>query len=295
MPDKTKTIHIIVNPAAGQDEPVLARLNAAFHDSPLKWTVDVTHGYGDGARLAREAVEAGADLIGVYGGDGTIGDVLNGLYPSDTPLVILPGGTGNGATRVLGISSDLAQAAQTIADGDYDLVKTDVGRINDDRLFLLRVDIGRLVDVVDDLERGDKDRFGVLSYYHAVLETYITSDDTTFRFKLDGGDEQERDGAALILFNMRKRYEGIRENIQKGALEFFLLRTGWAELAKGVATYATDRLDTDNIYEMFSAKKVTIETPEPFTVFADGEACGHTPVEIHVIPQAVTLAVPRSH
>ena len=41
---------------------------------------------GHATELARDAVAAGADLILVLGGDGTINEVANGMIPSRVPL-----------------------------------------------------------------------------------------------------------------------------------------------------------------------------------------------------------------
>ena len=39
------------------------------------------------------------DLIVVFGGDGTINEAVNGLYGSNTPLGVIPNGTGNDFAR----------------------------------------------------------------------------------------------------------------------------------------------------------------------------------------------------
>jgi diacylglycerol kinase family enzyme len=67
-----RRVHIIVNPASGQDRPVLSILNDAFNDSGVDWEVKVTKDAGDGRRYAEEALAAGVDAVGVYGGDGTV-------------------------------------------------------------------------------------------------------------------------------------------------------------------------------------------------------------------------------
>jgi len=291
MTDRTKSIRIIVNPVAGEDEPVIAALNDAFHEAPLDWKISVTDEQGDGARFAREAREEGVDMIAVYGGDGTINDVLQGIYPSHIPMLVLPGGTGNGVVSVLDSPRELKQAAQRIASGDYNLLKADIGRIGD-RLFMLRVDIGDVVETIENLERDTKDQYGMLAYYYAVGRIFVDDRDLPFRFILDGEREVKRDAAAFILLNLRRKNpDNHAENIQNGELEFFLVRSGMKELLKGITAYV-DLADTDDFFEIFSAKTIRVETPEPLMVLADGEPCGETPIDIELLPQAVTLVVP---
>src|ERR1051325_9730109 len=98
-----KRIYVVINPAAGQDRPVLAILNRAFRAAELDWDVGVTKVEGDAARLARAAVEAGYDVVAALGGDGTVMEVAGSLAGTEVPLAILPGGTANVMSVELGI------------------------------------------------------------------------------------------------------------------------------------------------------------------------------------------------
>ena len=90
-------VEVIVNPASGKNRPILNTLNDIFRQYDIQWNISITHQEGDGERLAQQALEKNPDLVMVYGGDGTVMEVVNGIGDSDTPLVILPGGTGNAA------------------------------------------------------------------------------------------------------------------------------------------------------------------------------------------------------
>ena len=49
-----KRVHVVINPAAGQDQAVLKILNRVFHHAEIDWTVSITHRPGDATRQARE-------------------------------------------------------------------------------------------------------------------------------------------------------------------------------------------------------------------------------------------------
>ena len=74
-----RNVAVIINPAAGNNEPVLNTVNDVFAEHNIKWEALVTHGTGDATKLAGQAVESGYDLIVSYGGDGTLMEVVNGL------------------------------------------------------------------------------------------------------------------------------------------------------------------------------------------------------------------------
>ena len=81
-------------------------------------TVDsiATTGPGHAGEIARCAVDRGADLILVAGGDGTINEAVNGMVHSDVPLGILPAGTANVLANELGIGKTMERAAAVLAD-----------------------------------------------------------------------------------------------------------------------------------------------------------------------------------
>ncbi len=96
-------IHIVINPASGHDEPILNVLNHVFGRHGVDWSVSVTHKYGDATEQAKHAIAAGVDLVAGYGGDGTQHEIANAVLGSDVTMGILPGGTGNGVAREMGI------------------------------------------------------------------------------------------------------------------------------------------------------------------------------------------------
>src|SRR6266542_5792616 len=76
-------IHVIINPAAGHEGPVLGVLNKIFSQAEVDWDVFITKKAGDARRFAQEAVEAGVDAVGVYGGDGTVTEAATGLVGTE--------------------------------------------------------------------------------------------------------------------------------------------------------------------------------------------------------------------
>ncbi|GAG49761.1 unnamed protein product, partial [marine sediment metagenome] len=51
-----KKIHIIINPASGQPQPILNQLNDIFHPAEVEWGISITQKSGDAARFARQAI-----------------------------------------------------------------------------------------------------------------------------------------------------------------------------------------------------------------------------------------------
>src|SRR5437870_977193 len=123
----TRRISIILNPAAGRGQGAKRRsevdsvLSSMIRPSGLQagitYEILETTGPGSGMALAAGAAESGADLVVAAGGDGTIGEVLNGIYGTGARLGIIPLGTGNDLTRHLGIPRDLKGAVNILFHG----------------------------------------------------------------------------------------------------------------------------------------------------------------------------------
>ena len=106
----TSTVRVIVNPRAGRgirDEDLLA---PRFVAQGLKAEFMITAAPGHAAELARIARDAGAEVIAVVGGDGTMNEVVQAYIDDEgrpvagPALAVLPAGTGGDFRRTLGLS-----------------------------------------------------------------------------------------------------------------------------------------------------------------------------------------------
>ncbi|HTF31471.1 MAG TPA: acylglycerol kinase family protein, partial [Flavitalea sp.] len=83
-------IYFIINPSAGGQEPILEIIGRVFHDSGRRVTIHVLEEGEQADEIARGAASE-ADLIAVYGGDGSVTLAASALIGTDKPLAIIPG------------------------------------------------------------------------------------------------------------------------------------------------------------------------------------------------------------
>src|SRR6185503_15125823 len=102
---------------SGKEESILPIINTTMKEAGIKWDASITHKAGDAIELAKAAVKQDIDAIAVYGGDGTLMEVIGGLMGSEMPLIILPGGSANVMANELGIPKDLKEACTLISQG----------------------------------------------------------------------------------------------------------------------------------------------------------------------------------
>lgn len=131
-------IPILLNAAAGSaGGESSARLRDALAGAPLLADIRAV----PGPEIAREAARlaaAGAPVVGVRGGDGSVSSAAGALADTRTTLAVFPGGTLNHFAAALGIRTD-ADALCAIQRGRA--VAVDVGEVNG-RVFINGASIG---------------------------------------------------------------------------------------------------------------------------------------------------------
>lgn len=295
-----KNIHVIINPASGNNEPILNTLNEVWHAHDVRWQVSITQQLGDGARFAREAIENGAELIVAYGGDGTLRDVASGMIGHDVPLAILPGGTGNALADDLGIPPGLAEAAAlVIADAPHERAM-DVGQVGE-AYFLLRVGTGLIADYSSQISREMKDRWGVLAYYIGALNVLSDIKSQPYVLTLDG-EQIETEGITCVVMNtsVAGGNGGLRLSprvkVDDGLLDVFMLTGQWRALLDVARSMADMNMEApDAALKHWQAREIRIHKPDALALYADGESMpsAETPITLRVLPGALRIRVPQ--
>jgi YegS/Rv2252/BmrU family lipid kinase len=295
-----KNIHFVINPAAGQPEPVLHIINKVIYPHNIEWDLSLTHADGDGAKLARKAIEQGADLIVSYGGDGTVKDVVNGLLDYDVPMALLHGGTGNAMAYELGIPSDLEQAVDLIV-YDHELRAVDVGQVVCDAdpdtigYFMLRMSMGLQTKILETASRDLKTKYGNLAYVMASLQELRVSETLTYKMIIDG-KHVEGNGLTSLIAN--SAHVGGQANFTflptvnsaDGLLDVLVI--GGSFLGTMDMIGSALKIEGANFEQHWQGKEISVEEPIDQLITLDGEMFGQTPARVKIISNAVKIIVP---
>jgi YegS/Rv2252/BmrU family lipid kinase len=300
----SRKIHIIVNPASGGDRPVLSILNDAFHDSGMDWEVLVTKEAGDGRRLAEAALAAGVEVVGVYGGDGTVMEVASALVGTATPLAIFPGGTANVMSVELGIPSDPAEACALVSSGSAAVREIDVGQTGD-QIFLTRVGLGLEAAVIEATDREQKNRLGWVAYALNILRQMADPQVSHYRLVIDG-QTLETEGLMCMIANTgiispNSAVTGggplsFAPNIRvdDGLLDVVVIRRG--DPASLLAVAASVVAGNENAEPLlhWQGREITVEANPPQSVQLDGDVVGQSPLTARVVPRGLRVLVPAA-
>lgn len=289
-----KRVHVIVNPAAGQDKPILGAMNKAFRDAAIDWDISLTKQEGDGYRFAQNALTQNVDVIAVYGGDGTVAEVANALSGTEMPLAILPGGTANVMSVELGIPGDLVAALALIC-GDSGTIRTvDMGRVRD-QLFLLRLGIGYWAEITKNAPREAKNQIGNLAYILSAVQQLGKTQNALYRLNLDGQEVEEEGIACMIANSGNIGLPGLKLSqsidVGDGLLDVIIIRAVDVGMLLSLTANAIGMVDN---LPHWQAREIELVSDPPQAIECDGEIMEDTPVTVTVVPQSLKVIVPKT-
>jgi len=282
---------MVFNPHAGGGRA--ARLLPSVRDALARFAdVDVwqTRGPGDALACVEQADLGDYDAVVAAGGDGTLFEVLNGLYahPKErrVPLGLVPVGTGNAFARDLGLlPGDWEKGVALIGRGE--LRPMDVGRVEMDRgvdpfYFLNIIGAGLPVDA---MRTAEKLKFvGSSAYSLAALWRAIILKTYPLVIEIDGKRfEQE----ALFVEISNTRYTGTSFLMapsalaDDGLLDVTVVRRlpRWRLLRLFPTIYRGRHVAYEEVFTC-QARSIRIRAPDNLVLAPDGELRGQTPATV---------------
>jgi len=242
-----------------------------------------------------EALKAGADLIFIWGGDGSVQRCIDAAVGSAAILAILPAGTANLLAHNLAIPIDLEQAVVVGMRGlDRHL---DVGRMNGEH-FAVMAGIGLDALMIRDADASLKDRFGKAAYIWTGAR-HVRTPPTKTIVKVDGRAWFKGKASCVLVANVGSIAGGItafdHATPDDGLLDFAVVTADGAwQWARALTRATVGSAERSPLVQMGQGKKVTIESAKKLPYELDGGARPSTKsLKIKVVPRAVTIRVPN--
>jgi YegS/Rv2252/BmrU family lipid kinase len=262
---------LVLNPVSGSaDHAERVRELATDHD----FAVRETHEGGDAIDFGREAADA--DLVAAAGGDGTIHEVVRGLYEADaldsTTVGVVPAGTGNNFAGNIGVEG-IEEAFSVLETGETRQV--DLGIANG-RPFVNSTIAGLTANASSETTAEMKDSFGVLAYVVNTIRTAADFEGLSLDVETAADEQSWRGEAAFVLVGNGRRFpvEGqTQAHMEDGRFEVTIIEDRPTGKLVGEATLR--RLlgtDTSNITRLETSElSISIRNGEPGTFSLDGE------------------------
>jgi diacylglycerol kinase family enzyme len=215
---------LFVNPRSGSGRPTLEELAGAARDRGVEVRV-----LEEGDDLVELARDADAEVLGMAGGDGSLGAIAGVAIERDLPFVAVPFGTRNHFARDLGLDRDDPLAALAAFGGVERLVDTGLAG---ERRFLNNVSLGLYARLVHRRERHRRRRealarlraLGILLRHPRATHFTVDGEPVTARILL----------VANNAYSLGPLTPGERERLDEGQLHLYTssgpFRNGsWAE------------------------------------------------------------------
>jgi YegS/Rv2252/BmrU family lipid kinase len=286
---------LLVNPSSGggRSLKLLPRIEQALDQRRVVFRVQRTRDLEHGADQALGAIEAGEVPV-VVSGDGLVGAIGGAMAGAETPLGIIPGGRGNDLARVLGIPEDPEGAVAALLDGETQRI--DVGEVNGKR-FLGIVSVG-FDSEANRVANETHFLHGNLVYAFAAIRTLIRWKPGRFTVRVD--DERYRFTGYSVSVANNKAFGGgmfIAPDAELDDGEFDVVAVGEAGKLRSLASmpkvFKGTHVEEDWV-RVFRARHLELSASHPYPVYADGEHISDLPASLRVLPQALSVIVPRA-
>ena len=301
---------VIVNPKAGsgrglKDWPIISN---QMYNSNLKFTCLFTEHKYHAIELTVKAINDGFRNIVAIGGDGTIHEVVNGIFiqkavpTTEICLAVIPAGTGNDWIRMFGISKTYSEAVQSLV--EKRTVLQDVGKVSyyetcvPHTRYMANV-AGLGYDAVVNLKYNnlkDDGKYGKTLYLKSAFHTFLKFTPKKFRIKTDGVPFYEGmvfSGAVGIgKYNGGGMQQTPNAEFDDGLMDLTIIK----KMSKLRIAHNFKLLYSGNIYNIpkvlhAQAKKIEIETCPETRIEIDGEAVGTSPFVFELVPQCIKVVV----
>jgi len=297
---------VIVNPAAGAGRAAKRwpQISSWLNKVGLSFEHEITESPGHATELAKSAVERGYGLVVSVGGDGTINEIVNGLYESggikDVMLGIISAGTGSDYIRSIGLPCHFKEACQRLINPRK--LAVDVGMAEyagngrkAKRLFVNFAGLGFDAEVVKGTTRRFKALGSKPSYLAGLLTTFLLYRGREVSLRVDGKTEDRK--VCTILVSNGKYGGGSmlvapHADPADGFLDVLIID----ELSKPDLFWSLPRIyrGTHLTHPKVSLKKardIYIQSVQQTSLQADGELLGETPVHFQVLPATLNLVI----
>lgn len=261
-------------------------------DDPLWFEVSKSK---QAPKRVHQAIEAGAEVVLVWGGDGMVQRSVDASVGSPVTLAILPAGTANLLAANLGIPQDMDHALDVALYGrDRTL---DVGTVNGEH-FAVMSGLGFDAEMIDAADGSAKQKLGRLAYVRTGVEA-MRADPVKVRIKVDGTPWFKGAVTCVLVGNVGTATGGLTvfndAEPDDGVLDVGVVTAeGAGQWLRVLGRAARQQVDRSPFVHTTRATKVTVRMSRPRLYELDGGSRSKQKrLRFRVKPRAINVRVPR--
>lgn len=305
----TAPAFIVANPTAGagRARALWSEVTDRLRAIGIPYEYELTQGPMTAASFTRQALRAGAEIVVVVGGDGTLNEALNGFFLGERPirpdasLLMVPAGASCDVARGLGVPGGAA-AVGLLREGR--LLDVDVGRAiftregrRTIRYFLNSADVGIGARIARRAARF-KAAGGRAAFLLSTAAVLFDPQPWSGRLRLNGAQPEGLQAITAVV--ALGPFTGGGMEIAPGArwddglFEVIVIddMPPGELLANLPSIYAGTHLSHPGVHH-WQANEVAIDTLEEADIQLDGEVVGAGSVEFSILPAALRVYAPK--
>ncbi len=286
---------IIANPRAGHKRGARAikELRLLLKAKEVKYELFETQHPGHATELAQRLIEKGERRIIIFGGDGTISEVVNATVNSEIELGIISVGTGNDLARSLNLPYNKPEKAlEVILTGGP--TKVDVGW-EQDRCFISTLGLGFPAIIAQEANKM-KYLKGSPAFFIATYKAINRLRSVPVRITLDDAILNVN-CTSILIQNTRFCGGGLlmapAARVDDGLFDVVVVNDiGKVDLMLNFPRIYSGRHLKHPKFSLYRSRSVRIDTPINLSKMFDGDIYGQTPVNAKVLRGAATIISP---
>ena len=286
-----KKAMVIINPTSGGEQALNYKEKIENKAKEYFEAVEtrITEKALDATHFAEEAAKEKYEAVIVFGGDGTVNEVVSGIAEKEfiPKLGIIPGGTGNLITKLVQIDQDIDKAIESL---DFNLTnKIDIGKAND-HYFGYIFSVGSLPEAIHNVEIEDKTKFGMFAYAINTVKSVIRDEVFNINVETENGNYEGEASQVLVLLSNYFSDKKIFDENKVGYANILILKDAsiFSKLSLIPDLLKGDVVENDSI-EYIKAKTIKISSDIEIESDIDGDQTDDLPVEIKVLGNHIEI------
>ncbi|HSW67183.1 MAG TPA: diacylglycerol kinase family protein [Bacteroidales bacterium] len=301
---------VIVNPNAGarkgeRDWPNIAKM---LDKAGVPFNHILTQHRLHALRLTRKFIEMGYRNLIVVGGDGTLNEVVNGIftqnkYPPETVTIgVIPVGTGNDWCKMFGIPHDYESAIRLIIEGktylqDVGWVKFSQAGIEKNRYFANMTGMGYDALVAEKTNKQkDRGKGGPLSYFYNIFISLFSFKESQTEIIVDDVESLKAPVFTMNVGICKYNGGGMMQLPFAVADDGKLDMTVITKLSRFTVVRSIRKLFDGTFIRLpqvhtFQGKIFEVKADPPLFIEVDGESLGHSPFRFGLVPKSLRIVV----
>ena len=286
-----KKAMVIINPTSGGEQALNYKEKIENKAKEYFEIVEtrITEKALDATHFAEEAAKEKYEAVIVFGGDGTVNEVISGIAEKEyiPKLGIIPGGTGNLITKLVQIDQDIDKAIESL---DFNLTnKIDIGKAND-HYFGYIFSVGSLPEAIHNVEIEDKTKFGMFAYAINTVKSVIRDEVFNIKVETENGNYEGDASQVLVLLSNYFSDKKIFDENKVGYANILILKDAsiFSKLSLIPDLLKGDVVENDSI-EYIKAKTIKFSSDIEIESDIDGDQSDDLPVEIKVLGNHIEI------